>query len=75
MDLRLMNIMMVISFKGCMRIIRRTDLESIHLQMEHHMKATIKMTIDMDLEYSDIVMVISGWATGRMTKKMVQDLN
>ena len=52
--------MMEINMNDCMRMVIGMDLESIHGQMGHHMKATIKITINMDMEYTDIVMVISG---------------
>ena len=62
-----MNIMMGISMKDCMRMATGMDLVSLHGQMGTHMKGTIKMTINMDMEYSDEVMETSGWATSQTT--------
>ena len=56
MGLGLQNIMMEISFRDCMRMMRGMDLESKHKQVGTHMKVVIKMAINMDMKYLDGVM-------------------
>ena len=75
MGLRLMNIMMEVSLKECMRMVKGIVLGSLHARMGIHMKATEKMTINMDTEYSDGVMEIADWTTRRIAREMAQGLN
>ena len=49
MGLGLQNIMMEISFRDCMRMMRGMDLEGIHKQVGTHMKVVIKMKREMDM--------------------------